>query len=176
VIGYRDARAQVDHVVLTVGEVDRNPEVPLRVHSECLTGEALASQRCDCGDQLKDAMAYIAARGLGVIVYLRGHEGRGIGLVNKLRAYAAQDRGADTVSANLALGLPVDAREYGAVGPILQDLGVSSVQLITNNPDKQRALERQGVPVRSRRPSLGSPTPENAAYLRTKRDVLGHWL
>ncbi|MPZ93792.1 MAG: GTP cyclohydrolase II [Propionibacteriales bacterium] len=175
-VGYHDNRAGSDHVALLLGEVRDKPEVTVRIHSECLTGDALGSLRCDCGDQLRAAQQQIGKIGLGVIVYLRGHEGRGIGLADKLRAYALQDLGWDTVGANQQLGLPVDAREYGAVPLILQDLGVQTVSLMTNNPDKVAALEASTVTVASRVPMPSLARPENAAYLGTKRDRLGHEL
>ena len=147
-----------------------------RVHSECLTGDTLGSQRCDCGPQLRQSLRAVADEGVGVVVYLRGHEGRGIGLADKLRAYALQDRGADTVDANLRLGLPADARDYGAAPAILRDLGVGGVRLLTNNPDKVRALEQGGIAVHAQLPLLTEVTSSNVVYLRTKRDRFGHSL
>jgi len=146
----------------------------VRVHSECLTGDVLGSRRCDCGPQLRAALRRVAAEGRGVVLYMRGHEGRGIGLLSKLQAYALQDRGADTVDANLALGLPADSRSYGTAARILADLGVSSVRLLTNNPAKQVGLEEHGLRVVQRVPLEVSPTPENLGYLLTKRDRMGH--
>jgi 3,4-dihydroxy 2-butanone 4-phosphate synthase/GTP cyclohydrolase II len=173
-IGYRDGHTGLEHVAMTVGLVAEQEEVPVRVHSECLTGEALGSLRCDCGDQLDESLSYIASRGQGVLVYLRGHEGRGIGLLNKLRAYAAQDLGADTVEANLMLGLPADARSYGVVAPILADLRVRGVELITNSPEKLAALLGEGIRITALRPTTAHIGPHNLDYLRTKRDRLGH--
>ena len=144
-----------------------------RIHSECLTGDVFGSQRCDCGAQLQAAMTAIAARGRGVVLYLRGHEGRGIGLLSKLQAYELQDAGADTVDANLELGLPADAREYSVAAQLLADLQVSSVQLLTNNPAKVDALARHGVSV-ARVPLPPRVTPGNLRYLTTKRDRMGH--
>ena len=175
--GYRDDRTGEDHVVLVLGDLetpghaDRPPLV--RLHSECLTGDALGSQRCDCRDQLDAAQAAIAAEGRGAVVYVRGHEGRGIGLSPKLRAYALQDEGLDTLDANLALGLPVDAREYGAAVAMLQDLGVHAVRLLSSNPDKEAALREQGIDV-VRVGLRVPPRPENTRYLRTKHERMGH--
>ncbi|UMG92606.1 bifunctional 3,4-dihydroxy-2-butanone-4-phosphate synthase/GTP cyclohydrolase II [Nocardioides sp. TF02-7] len=166
-----------EHVALVHGDpaalADGEP-VLTRVHSECLTGDVFGSSRCDCGPQLDEAMDRIVAEGRGVVVYLRGHEGRGIGLVAKLQAYQLQDGGRDTVDANLDLGLPADARHYGAATQILKDLGVRSVRLLTNNPDKVRNLEDYGVPVAERVPLTPHPNDHNLAYLLTKRDRMGH--
>jgi len=175
-IVFRDRVANDDVVVLTMGSLEGASSVPLRIHSECLTGEAFRSQRCDCGDQLHEAMSYVARRQFGAIVYLRGHEGRGIGITNKLRAYALQDSGADTVSANVLLGLPIDARDYGAVPHVLRELGVRSVELLTNNPDKIDSLTRAGVSMTGVRPSRPVFNVASAAYLIAKRDLLGHSL
>jgi len=169
-----------EHVALVYGDVssagdERNP-VLTRVHSECLTGDVFGSQRCDCGPQLDEALETIVREGRGVVVYLRGHEGRGIGLVAKLQAYQLQDGGRDTVDANLELGLPADARHYGAATQILRDLGVSSVRLLTNNPDKVRNLEDYGIAVAERVPLTPHPNDHNIAYLLTKRDRMGHVL
>jgi 3,4-dihydroxy 2-butanone 4-phosphate synthase/GTP cyclohydrolase II len=147
-----------------------------RVHSECLTGDVFGSSRCDCGPQLDEALEAIVKEGRGVVVYLRGHEGRGIGLVAKLQAYQLQDGGRDTVDANLDLGLPADARHYGAATQILRDLGVGSVRLLTNNPDKVTNLEDYGVPVVERVPLTPRPNDHNLGYLLTKRDRMGHQL
>jgi 3,4-dihydroxy 2-butanone 4-phosphate synthase / GTP cyclohydrolase II len=144
------------------------------VHSECLTGDVFGSRRCDCGDQLDASMAAIAAEGRGIVLYLRGHEGRGIGLLSKLRAYQLQDAGADTVDANLELGLPADAREYSTGAQILADLGVRSVRLLTNNPEKVTGLSGFGIEVAGRVALPVTPTPENLRYLTVKRDRLGH--
>jgi 3,4-dihydroxy 2-butanone 4-phosphate synthase/GTP cyclohydrolase II len=167
--------AEDEHVALVLGDV-AGEDVLVRVHSECLTGDAFGSLRCDCGPQLRSAMSRIQCEGRGVVVYLRGHEGRGIGLAHKLRAYQLQDAGRDTVDANLDLGLPVDARDYGVGAQILLDLGVRSVRLITNNPDKCAGLEYYGLTVLARVPSIIEPTPENTRYLETKRDRMGHQL
>ena len=178
--GYRITIDGSEHVVLVhgdVGPVD-GVETPVltRLHSECLTGEVFASARCDCGPQLEEALDRIVEEGRGVVVYLRGHEGRGIGLVAKLQAYQLQDGGRDTVDANLDLGLPADARHYGAATQILRDLGVGSVRLLTNNPDKVESLEEYGVPVAERVPLAVRPNDHNIGYLLTKRDRMGHEL
>jgi 3,4-dihydroxy 2-butanone 4-phosphate synthase/GTP cyclohydrolase II len=144
------------------------------MHSECLTGDVFGSRRCDCGDQLNASMDMIAAEGRGVVLYLRGHEGRGIGLISKLRAYQLQDGGADTVDANIELGLPVDAREYSTGAQMLADLGVRSLRLLTNNPAKVRGLAGFGIEVTGRVPLPVTPTPDNLRYLMAKRDRLGH--
>lgn len=171
--GYRSPGGD-EHLALVHGDVHEAADVLVRVHSECLTGEALGSGRCDCGPQLAQALTEVAAAGAGVVVYLRGHEGRGIGLVEKLRAYALQDAGLDTVDANLRLGHPVDGRTYEAAGQILRDLGVRSVRLLTNNPDKVTGLTAAGIDVRTRLPLVVSATPDSVAYLATKRERLGH--
>ena len=165
-----------EHVAFTLGEVDSAEEVLVRVHSECLTGDVFGSRRCDCGAQLHAAMEAIAADGTGVLVYLRGHEGRGIGIGHKVQAYALQDDGLDTVDANLELGLPVDARSYDIGAAILAELGVKRVALMTNNPTKQDGLAAHGVEIARRVPLKIPPRPENAAYLRTKQQRLGHLL
>ena len=177
-LGHRDERSGQEHLTLVRGDLRGTAAkgVLTRVHSECLTGDAFTSGRCDCGPQLRAALAAVADEGAGVVVYLRGHEGRGIGLVDKLRAYALQDRGADTVDANLMLGLPADARDYGAAVEILHDLGVRAVRLMTNNPDKVEALRNSGIEVREQIPLLTAVTPNNVAYLRTKTQRLGHTL
>jgi 3,4-dihydroxy 2-butanone 4-phosphate synthase/GTP cyclohydrolase II len=150
--------------------------VLVRVHSECLTGDVFGSLRCDCGPQLDAALAAVAAEGRGIVLYMRGHEGRGIGLLHKLQAYQLQESGADTVDANLALGLPADARDYGTGAQILCDLGVRSMRLLTNNPDKRAGLEGYGLSIDERLPLLTEPTPENVGYLRAKREKMGHLL
>ena len=175
-IGYRSDTDGLQHLALVRGEPAGRPDVLVRVHSECLTGDVMGSRRCDCGTQLRAAMAQIAAAGEGVIVYMRGHEGRGIGLLHKLQAYALQDDGLDTVDANLALGLPADARDYGTGAQILGDLGLSTIRLMTNNPAKRVGLEAFGLTVSERVPLPSVPTPENAAYLSTKRMRMGHLL
>jgi 3,4-dihydroxy 2-butanone 4-phosphate synthase/GTP cyclohydrolase II len=171
--GYRGDVDGTEHMALVLGDISGGEDVLTRIHSECLTGDVFGSRRCDCGTQLQAAMAAIAERGRGVILYLRGHEGRGIGLLSKLQAYELQDAGADTVDANLELGLPVDAREYSVATQLLSDLGVSSVQLLTNNPAKVDALTRQQFGV-TRVPLPPRVTPGNLRYLTTKRDRMGH--
>jgi len=148
----------------------------VRVHSECLTGDVFGSLRCDCGVQLDQAMKHIAGEGLGVVVYLRGHEGRGIGIGHKIRAYSLQDKGADTVEANERLGLPVDSREYGIGAQILVDLGITTMRYMTNNPSKYGGLEGFGLEIVDRVKLPPAANPENLAYLRTKRDKMGHLL
>ncbi len=172
-LGYLDLRTGAEHVALIRGE----PEDPVltRVHSECLTGESLHSQRCDCGPQLDDALRAIGKEG-GVLVYLRGHEGRAIGLQKKLAAYQLQDTGLDTVDANLELGEPVDAREYGAAAAVLRDLGVTNVRLLTNNPTKVAALDTGGISVLERVPLAVGAAPANLSYLATKQHRMGHLL
>ncbi len=160
------------HLALVKGEI--GPDLLVRVHSECLTGDVFGSLRCDCGPQLRTAMDLIDDEGRGVVVYLRGHEGRGIGLAHKIRAYALQERGADTVDANLALGLPVDLRNYGIGSQILADLGVTTMRLMTNNPAKFGGIEGFGLEIVERVPLPPVPNPENLAYLRTKRERMGH--
>lgn len=170
---YRDLITGAEHVAL-VAESTGDVIAPIvRVHSECLTGEAFGSLRCDCGPQLDDALARVAEAG-GVVVYLGGHEGRGVGLIDKIRAYGLQDAGMDTVDAQTALGLPVDAREYGAAAAILTDLGIGQVQLITHNPAKVDALQNGGIRVVRMIPSRVSVGAEAAGYLATKRSKLGH--
>ncbi|QCX27311.1 bifunctional 3,4-dihydroxy-2-butanone-4-phosphate synthase/GTP cyclohydrolase II [Nocardioides jishulii] len=172
--GYRNPVEDSEHVALVMGDVTSDEPVLARVHSECLTGDVFGSLRCDCGPQLEEALERIAAEGRGVVVYLRGHEGRGIGLVAKLQAYALQDQGRDTVDANLDLGLPADARNYGAATQVLRDLGVQSVRLLTNNPVKSQDLGDFGVPVAETVALTTRPTEHNVHYLRTKRDRMGH--
>ncbi len=180
-IGYLNSMDGTEHLALVLGEVDQPGEggtaardVLVRMHSECLTGDVFGSQRCDCGTQLNAAMAAIAAEGRGIVVYLRGHEGRGIGLLSKLRAYQLQDAGADTVDANTELGFPVDAREYSTGGQILADLGVSSLRLLTSNPAKIKGLSDYGLKVTSTVALPVSATAHNMRYLIAKRDRLGH--
>ncbi|NBM14461.1 GTP cyclohydrolase II [Streptomyces sp. GC420] len=172
--GYRNVLQGGEQLALTLGRVRDAQRVLVRVHSECLTGEALGSLRCDCGPQLDAAMAAVAAEGAGVILYLRGHEGRGIGLLAKLRAYALQDAGFDTVDANASMGLPADARDYRVAAQMLADLGVRSVRLLSNNPDKVEALTALGVDVAERLPLLVEANRHSLDYLRTKRDRMGH--
>jgi 3,4-dihydroxy 2-butanone 4-phosphate synthase/GTP cyclohydrolase II len=164
------------HMALVYGDVENVPNVLVRVHSECLTGDALGSLRCDCGPQLRTALAKVAAEGAGVVVYLRNHEGRGIGLAHKIQAYALQEEGHDTVDANLIQGLPVDSREYGIGAQILVDLGVTSMRLLTNNPTKRGGLEGFGLNIVERVPLESRPTSFNIEYLRTKRERMGHLL
>jgi 3,4-dihydroxy 2-butanone 4-phosphate synthase/GTP cyclohydrolase II len=165
-----------EHVALTIGPVAGPEPVLVRVHSECLTGDSLGSVRCDCGDQLDTALRLIARAGRGILLYLRGHEGRGIGLGHKLRAYALQDQGADTVEANLQLGLPVDSREYGVGAQILAQLGAQKLRVLTNNPAKYSGLTGFGLEIVDRVPLLTRPRSQNIAYLRTKEQRLGHVL
>ncbi len=173
-IGYEGTIQDQQHVALVFGDAEGRRDVLVRVHSECLTGDVFRSSRCDCGAQLDLAMARIAEEGSGVIVYLRGHEGRGIGLIHKLQAYELQDNGHDTVEANLALGLPADARDYGLGALILRDLGLTSIRLLTNNPAKRAGLEGFGLQVVERIPLEVESNPANAFYLDTKREKLGH--
>ena len=176
-VGYLNSVDGTEHLALVLGDVTAPGEdILVRMHSECLTGDVFGSARCDCGAQLEASMAAIAAEGRGVVLYLRGHEGRGIGLLSKLRAYQLQDAGADTVDANLDLGLPVDAREYSNGAQMLADLGVEALRLLTNNPAKVAGLARFGIKVTDRVPLPVVATPENLRYLMTKRDRLGHQL
>ncbi|WP_335976000.1 3,4-dihydroxy-2-butanone-4-phosphate synthase [Streptomyces sp. CA2R106] len=174
--GYRGTVDGAEHVALVAGDLGDGGDVLVRVHSECLTGDVFGSLRCDCGPQLQSALREVAAAGRGVVVYLRGHEGRGIGLMSKLRAYELQERGRDTLDANLELGLPADARDYAAAAQILADLGVRSLRLLTNNPAKSAALAGHGLDVLSREPMPVTAGEHNARYLRTKRDRMGHEL
>ncbi len=172
--GYRITVDGGEHIALVYGDVGGDEPVLTRVHSECLTGDVFGSHRCDCGPQLDEALTRVVAEGRGVVIYLRGHEGRGIGLVAKLQAYQLQEGGRDTVDANLDLGLPADARHYGTATQILRDLGIGSVRLLTNNPDKTSSLEEFGIPVVERVPLTPHPNDHNLAYLLTKRDRMGH--
>jgi 3,4-dihydroxy 2-butanone 4-phosphate synthase/GTP cyclohydrolase II len=174
-LGYRNLVDGSEHMALVLGDVT-GEDVLVRLHSECLTGDVFGSRRCDCGAQLRHAVDAVATEGRGVVVYLRGHEGRGIGLLHKLQAYTLQDVGRDTVDANLDLGLPADSRDYGSGAQILHDLGVTSVRLLTNNPNKMTALEAYGVTVRARIPVPIPPHEDNRRYLATKRDRMGHVL
>jgi len=175
-IGYRDHVGGAEHLALVRGDIHDGSAILVRIHSECLTGDVFRSGRCDCGDQLEMAMAAIDKVGAGIVVYLGGHEGRGIGLLEKLEAYALQDNGRDTVEANLDLGLPADARDYGSAAQILRDLGVSSIKLLTNNPAKVEAMETAGIKLVERLPLVVAATAATAGYLRAKAEKLGHLL
>jgi len=174
-VGYRSLVDNKHHVALVKGDVEGRDEVLVRVHSECLTGDVFHSLRCDCGEQLESALSMIESEGLGVLLYL-SQEGRGIGLLNKLRAYKLQEEGLDTVDANLRLGLPADLRDYGIGAQILVDLGLSSIRILTNNPKKISGLAGYGLSVTDQIPIQHVPNPHNEAYLRAKRDRLGHTL
>ncbi len=175
IAGYRDQATGAEHVALVPKAAPLGPRPVVRVHSECLTGDALGSLRCDCGPQLRAALARVAARG-GAVIYLAGHEGRGIGLAAKVAAYALQDAGLDTVRANVELGLPIDAREYGAAAAILADLGLGPVTLLTNNPEKALGLRRAGAEVAATEPLEVGHGPHNHTYLMTKKTAMGHTL
>ncbi len=174
-VGYRELIGGKHHVALVKGDVDGAQDVLVRVHSECLTGDVFHSLRCDCGEQLESALAMIEREGNGVLLYL-SQEGRGIGLLNKLRAYKLQEGGLDTVEANLRLGLPADLRDYGIGAQILVDLGLSSIRILTNNPKKIRGLEGYGLSVSEQLPIEHVPNPHNEDYLRAKRELMGHTL
>ncbi len=173
-VGYRSRIDGVEHVALVFGDLGDGQDVLVRVHSECLTGDVFGSRRCDCGPQLHAALHRVADEGRGVVLYMRGHEGRGIGLLHKLQAYELQDGGSDTVDANLELGLPADARDYGTGAQILADLGVRTMRLLTNNPAKRAGLEGYGLAIVDRVPLEIAPNSDNVDYLRTKRDRMGH--
>ena len=175
-VGYTSLIDGVEHIALVAGDVQGKSEVPVRVHSECLTGDVFGSLRCDCGEQLEAALSKITNEGTGVLIYIRGHEGRGIGLVPKLRAYVLQDEGLDTVDANESQGFPADLREYSAAAQIIKDLGIESIQLISNNPDKREKLKGYGIDISGRVPVELPADPNNISYLRTKRDRMGHQL
>jgi 3,4-dihydroxy 2-butanone 4-phosphate synthase / GTP cyclohydrolase II len=175
VVGYRSLVDEKHHVALVKGEVDGKEDVLVRVHSECLTGDVFHSLRCDCGEQLESALSMIEREGQGVLLYL-AQEGRGIGLLNKLRAYKLQEEGLDTVDANLQLGLPADLRDYGIGAQILVDLGLTSIRILTNNPKKIRGLEGYGLSVSAQVPIEHVPNPHNEAYLRAKKERMGHTL
>jgi 3,4-dihydroxy 2-butanone 4-phosphate synthase/GTP cyclohydrolase II len=175
VVGYRSLVDEKHHVALVKGEVAGRSDVLVRVHSECLTGDVFHSLRCDCGEQLESALAMIEAEGEGVLLYL-AQEGRGIGLLNKLKAYRLQEEGLDTVEANLQLGLPADLRDYGIGAQILADLGLSSIRILTNNPKKIKGLEGYGLSVSAQIPIEHAPNEHNEAYLRTKAQRMGHIL
>ncbi|HEY2302748.1 MAG TPA: bifunctional 3,4-dihydroxy-2-butanone-4-phosphate synthase/GTP cyclohydrolase II [Acidimicrobiales bacterium] len=173
---YQSVLDHETHLAFVMGAPQGADNVLVRVHSECLTGDVFGSLRCDCGHQLQAAMAKIAQAGLGVVVYLRGHEGRGIGITHKLQAYKLQDDGRDTVDANLELGLPIDSREYGIGAQILVDLGITTMRLMTNNPAKRGGLEGFGLEIVDRVALESVPNPENIRYLITKRERMGHLL
>jgi len=172
--GFQDEFDGTENIALVYGDISDGKDVLTRVHSECLTGDVLGSKRCDCGPQLQASMAAITEEGRGVVIYLRGHEGRGIGLLSKLKAYALQDAGRDTVDANLDLGFAIDGRDYAGGTQMLRDLGIASVRLLTNNPDKVLALEMYGVKVTERLPVTIEPTADNLRYLQTKAERMGH--
>ena len=173
---YQSLLDSTEHLAFVRGEVAGAPNVLVRVHSECLTGDVFGSLRCDCGVQLDVALEAVAAADRGVVVYLRGHEGRGIGLGHKLRAYSLQDQGRDTVEANVELGFPADSREYGIGSQILVDLGITTMRVMTNNPAKYGGLEGYGLEIVERVPLRTEPNDENISYLRAKQDKLGHLL
>jgi 3,4-dihydroxy 2-butanone 4-phosphate synthase/GTP cyclohydrolase II len=173
-VAYKSTIDNIEHLAFVKGTITGEEPILVRVHSECLTGDVFGSRRCDCGPQLATAMQMVDEAGAGVIVYLRGHEGRGIGIGHKIRAYSLQDEGFDTVDANTELGLPIDSREYGIGAQILADLGVHELKLMTNNPAKYGGLGGYGLTVVERIPLNTIPTPENEAYLRTKRERMGH--
>ncbi|MFY9325962.1 MAG: bifunctional 3,4-dihydroxy-2-butanone-4-phosphate synthase/GTP cyclohydrolase II [Candidatus Nanopelagicales bacterium] len=174
--GFRSLVDARSHIALVVGDISDGESVLVRVHSECLTGDVFNSSRCDCGDQLKLALERVQAEGRGIVLYVKGHEGRGIGLIQKLLAYQLQDEGLDTVEANLRLGLPADARDYGTGAQILVELGVKSMRLLTNNPAKRAGLEGYGLSIVERVPLIGSSRTENLKYLQTKANKMGHEL
>jgi 3,4-dihydroxy 2-butanone 4-phosphate synthase/GTP cyclohydrolase II len=175
-VGYDSKLDGIEHIALVYGDIADGENVLVRVHSECLTGDVFGSLRCDCGPQLDAALEAVAAEGRGIVLYMRGHEGRGIGLMHKLQAYQLQDDGHDTVDANLALGVPADARDYGQGAQILVDLGVKSMRLLTNNPAKRVGLDGYGLAIVDRVALPIRPNAENLRYLRTKRDRMGHEL
>lgn len=175
-VGYRSAVDSREHVAFVMGDIGDGEEVLTRVHSECLTGDVFGSLRCDCGRQLDRALELVAAEGRGVVLYIRGHEGRGIGLFAKLQAYNLQDDGMDTVEANQELGFPIDARDYGIGAQILYDIGVRSMRLLTNNPTKRAGIEGYGLTISERVPLMTDVTDQNRQYLRVKADKMGHIL
>ena len=173
-VGYSSSYDNREHVAFVFGEIGDGDDVLVRVHSECLTGDVFGSLRCDCGPQLDAALAAVAREGRGVVLYVRGHEGRGIGLLHKLQAYQLQDLGSDTLDANLELGLPADARDYGTGAQILVDLGIHTMRLLSNNPAKRAGLEGYGLRIVGQVPLPVRANPENLRYLQTKRDRMGH--
>jgi 3,4-dihydroxy 2-butanone 4-phosphate synthase/GTP cyclohydrolase II len=175
-IGFKSLVDDRQHIALVMGEIGDGEGVLTRVHSECLTGDVFGSMRCDCGEQLDFALQKVAEEGRGVVLYIRGHEGRGIGLLHKLAAYRLQDEGYDTVDANVNLGLPVDSRDYGVGSQILYDLGVRSMRLLTNNPVKRAAIEGYGLSIQERIPISLPANDENRGYLQAKATRMGHQL
>jgi len=173
---YEDLSSHIEHVALVIGKVDLQDSILTRVHSECLTGDIFSSKRCDCGEQLQLAQQLIAEAKTGIIIYIRNHEGRGIGLANKIRAYALQDHGLDTVEANVALGLPIDKRSFETASEILQNLKVGSIRLMSNNPNKLQSLKKLGIKINSLVPLIIKPNAVNLSYLQTKQVKLGHLL
>lgn len=174
-VAFRDPVDGEEHLALVRGEVEGRTDVLVRMHSECMTGDIFGATRCECGDQLGAALDAIVREGAGVLVYLRGHEGRGIGLVAKVRTHVLQDdQGLDTVDSATAIGLPVDVRDYGPAARVLRRLGVRSVRLLSNNPEKQQALESYGITIAARVPLLAAVSDDNIRYLTAKRDRLGH--
>ena len=173
-VGYHSLVDGRQHVALVMGEIGDGEDVLVRVHSECLTGDVFGSMRCDCGEQLTLAMVKVAEESRGVVLYIRGHEGRGIGFFPKLVAYNLQDEGLDTVDANRNMGLPVDSRDYGVGAQILYDLGVRSMKLLTNNPVKRAGIEGYGLTIRERVPLVVAPNDQNRHYLETKAARMGH--
>ncbi len=173
---YRSNFNKEENIALVLGDIADVDSPLVRVHSECLTGDLMGSLRCDCGSQFQTSLEMIGEEGVGIFIYLRGHEGRGIGLGKKLRAYNLQDQGLDTVDANLEQGLPVDSRDYYFAAKILQDLGVKKIRLLTNNPKKKSELEDEGIDIVLRVPLETAPTEENKRYLETKKTRLGHIL
>ncbi|MBZ2167176.1 GTP cyclohydrolase II [Marinobacter sp. F4216] len=173
--GFEEPGTGKEHVALTLGELDGDEPMLARTHSECLTGDALYSMRCDCGYQLEEALRSIAREGRGILLYLR-QEGRGIGLLNKIRAYHLQDQGADTVEANEQLGFSADLRDYSMCKDMLEHLGIKSLRLMTNNPRKVKALSSYGITIAERVPLHVGQNPHNESYLATKQNKLGHWL
>lgn len=171
---YRETASQTEHVALVMGDIAEKYDVLTRLHSECLTGDVFGSQRCDCGEQLALAQQRISEAGSGVILYLRNHEGRGIGLTNKIRAYSMQETGLDTVDANIALGLPIDRRSYHIAAEMIKDLQVSSVTLMSNNPKKHQDLLSHGIDVTNTLSLTVKPNLHNLDYLKTKQNRLGH--